>query len=372
MYKFKKITEYSSGILAIVLEIVLFNHYSQTIDFIESTQNINMIWIVFVLCFIWFFRFFCIIVYRFCINIYYRFLCDKIPNIIEKILFTDNLKLYFYKLKLHIRRCVRRFVFLKKASMPTFWLIPLWGAFIVILIILTHKSFWELIDECKFTLFSSIVVTCAISVRDAYYRNKDILNEQFEIYIWLMYSLENTISKVVKQNYPHYTDAYCSNWCYTDNRFRGIQTYIVSGKKMLPTVTLYNELEELKKVLEKAKKLIAVDRIITNEERILSYINDVLKRIDTIKNTEQCDKRELGDFCCDVYWLVLNHIRFPWRRDIDLDIKINKILLKKQQEKGKDKIKVNYYKHLLVDEDFDTTYPQHVVKVRKTKSIPKH
>lgn len=226
----------------------------------------------------------------------------------------------------------------------------------------------ELLDESKFSLFSSIIIACAVTVRDAYYRNKKILNEQFELYKDFMYSVEKMLYSVIKYNYPNYDNDEAFHWCYTNERFRKIQNCIVYGKRTIPTSLLKEDLEKLKSELETIKRLLSLGRIITDEVVIDYFIDDTLKELNYIRNLENCDKNKLSELCDSLYWWVLEPIRYPWRRDIDLDVKINTILLNKlQAKKSDDDVYFNYYKRLLVDDNYKTSYPKPIVKVKIKK-----
>lgn len=367
MYLIKRLFTYLNGFLFLALGIVLFVYYKPiNIDLVSLLKNTNIkiLWYVFLVVSLPFIKAFLSKLHILIIRIF---------NLIEKLLFTDGLKLIFYKLKLHRRRFIRRVKFLWKSCKPTLLLLPLWICFIVVLAVFTEKTFLDLLYESKFTLFSSIIIASAITVRDAYYKNKKNLYEQFEIYKDFMYALEDFINKIVKQNYPYYDDSNVY-WCYTDERFKKAEKFIIFGKRTIATSLIKENLEDLKAILETIKKRITINEIITNEDILVYLIDNALKKINSMKNSDNCDKKELNELCDDLYWWVLRSIRFPWRRDNDLDVKINTIRLTKlNAKKDDDDIQMNHYKRLLVDEHYCATYPKDIVKVKVQKTkIFKH
>lgn len=363
MFLIKKLFTYLSGLLFLALGIVLFVYYKPIdIGIVSLLKNINIkiLWCAFWVASLPFVK---------ALLSKLHILIIRFFDLIEKLLFTDALKLIFYKLKLHRRRFIRSVKFSWKSCKPTLLLLPLWICFIVVLAVFTEKTFLELLYESKFTLFSSIIIASAITVRDDYYKNKKKLYEQFEIYKDFMYALEDFINIIVKQNYPYYDDSNV-HWCYTDERFKKAEGFIIYGKRTIATSLIKENLEDLKAILETIKKRITINEIITNEDMLVYFIDNALKKINSIKTSDYYDKKELSELCDDLYWFVLRSIRFPWRRDIDLDVKIHTILLNKFSAKKGD-IYIDHYKRLLIDEDYCASYPKDIVKV-KVKKILKY
>lgn len=365
MYYVKKIVKYLSGVIFFILGFGLLDYYKLlTIDFLSVLKgvNVNIIWATFIIVSLPFFREFLPLLHKMIIRFF---------NIVEKKLFSDGMRLHFYKLKLRRRRFIRRFQFLRECCNPTLVLLPIWLVFIIILHIFTEKEYVVLFDEAKFSFFSSVILVCAVSIRDKITNYKSNLQEQFELYTDLMCSLEKMIWKIVKYNFPYYEEEYWSvNWCYTNERFRKIKDYIASDEKIFPIEILKEELEDLKNILESIKRLVITDKIETNERRLSVFVNDCFGKINLLKDLGQCDKKELEELCDNLYWRVLKPIRFPWRRDADLDIKIYTILLNKLYSKKDDDIYIDYYKRLLVDDDYEASYPKPIkkVKIKKCKS----
>lgn len=365
MYKVKRFLTYLSGFLFFLLGIVLFVYYKPiNIDIVLLFKNINIkiLWCVFGVASLPFIK---------ALLSKLHILIIRFFNLIEKLLFTDDLRLIFYKLKLHRRRLIRRLRFLIDCCKPTLVLVPLWIVFIIILYYFTEKDYLVLFEEAKFSIFSSVVLVCAVTIRDTITSYKANLQKQFELYKELMHSLEKMIWKVVKYNFPHYEDGYWNiNWCYTDERFHKIHKYIITDKGIIQIKFIKEEIEELKNILESIKRFTVTKKANANEEYLVTFIDDCLKKINLLNNSEQCDKKEIDELFNSIYWRVLKPIRFPWRRDTDLDVKIYTILLNRLNAKKDDDIYMDHYKRLLVDDNYEASYPKPIrkIKIKKHKS----
>lgn len=115
MYYIKKILKYLSGVLFLVLGIVLLNYYKiVTITFLQVLKdvNVNIIWVIFIIVSLPLLKELLPLLHKIVIRFF---------NIVEKLLFTDGMRLCFYKLKLSRRRFIRRFEFLLNTCKPTFF-----------------------------------------------------------------------------------------------------------------------------------------------------------------------------------------------------------------------------------------------------------
>ena len=365
MFKTKRFLKHLCGVLFLILGVILFVYYkplSKDALALLNDTNMKITLLVFIVVSLPFVKAFFSKLHRIIIKVF---------NLVEKMLFTDDLKIMFYKMKLHRRRFIRRFKILWECCKPTLILIPVWLFFIIIFHFLTKKDYLVLLDEAKFSFFSSVILVCVITIRDKVTNYKSNIQKQFELYIELMHSLEKMMWKVVKYNFPYYEDGYwCINWCYTNERFNKIHKYIVSDEKSISIKFIKEEIEELKNILESIKRFAVAKKIDTNENNLIMFIDDCSKKINLLNNLEQCDKKEIDELFSSIYWRVLKPIRFPWRRDTDLDVKIYTILLNRLNAKKDDDIYMDHYKRLLVDDNYEASYPKPIrkIKIKKHKS----
>lgn len=366
MYYIKKVVKYLSGIAFFILGFILLCYYEIfTIDLLAILERINVkiMWIVFIV--------FSLPFIKECLSALHE-LIIRFFGIIEKMLFTDGLRLIFYKLKLHRRRLLRRFYLLVEWCNSIYFLGPLWLIFIIILHFFTGKEYIVLFDEAKFSFFSSVILVCIVTIRDRIIDYKEKLHEQYDLYTDFWYHFEIFIYDIIVNNSPSNSfDLTGSWWCFTDERYNRISECIEVGSNDMNTTVIRDDLGELNRILHKVKKMLSSDSLLCDTYNLSEYVENCFEIIRCIQKKDDISKSELHEFC-DIMYRVLRRLRYPWRRDMDLDRKISKILMKRSFSLEYDDIDISIYDLVLADEDYDTEYPnfeyhRYRVKVRKRK-----
>lgn len=238
-----------------------------------------------------------------------------------KVRFWHGLLYHLLSISLCIKRTVRRLEKVIQFLSPVLFLIPVWGLFIFLLSMIEKQNILSYVDECKYSIFTSVVISAIVRLQGKVPEYRKNLQKQHEMYVTLMrntdclieYLFEHVVSKDEQPiDIPSWPT-------YTYERYRKIKEILpscsiedsYSQSELNSMLTLINEdISELK-VLNSKDGLQVADEI----DYDLDCAYQRVREFQTKATEKSVDVSILEHIIGDLFFLV-DGVRYPWRRDV--------------------------------------------------------
>lgn len=260
--------------------------------------------------------------------------------------FTDSFIVMWLETRLFFRRRIRRFRILFSMSdlLMYFFILLIWMVFVLIsnrvypFIFGHNERLIESIWNLKNSIFSSVVLAFFINSYNRILTYKNKIRKQHYMYVDAMDDFE----EIVK---PFFDDGIqCSfHPFYNQNCFDITKNAV--GKN---TVFIENTSERLIVLDCIQQQLFQIEKEIKNGNVI---ITDDIMTLNWIDNAKKCLKAEILREnneklleLCFVLFMILENLRYPWRRDADIE-KMIIFTLRKNNEK---EIRSNFYIRMML------------------------
>ncbi len=284
---------------------------------------------------------------------------DKYPVSLKSFFKITRLQMILFA-----KRSVRRLAFIVKNIKNTLLLLPVWLAFITILWLVTNDGFFELINQAKFSIFTSIILVCVSALRRAISSYKQDLFDQHAMYCELMHEAESLTGIVIRKiNGVNEEDFEIQSYFYTDGRFEQLCEFLkdIKKDKLVYVDSVVDNLKDIDTCVKTIYKACRGSDIYfyENIEKWFSAYKAIYSRI--------FEKRSLNKedfiFLIENLYDMVSFLRSIWRRDLDIDTEIAWALYNECDDKDD----LDYYLRLLIDDDFKNEYPVATKKIIKVK-----
>lgn len=199
-----------------------------------------------------------------------------------------------------------------------FFLVILWSIFIIAAMIITEQSLNEICHDIYIDFFTSVVVLFGLNASNHIYSNHMKLKRQHHYYVSTMDTIENIFELLFPNDMWSYYHPFYNETCYKQT-----MEYFNDNS---PSKVKKDDLKLWKKSVEVV--LCDLEYEIKNgfmqtndEEILLLYIRESQEKIRKIINKK--------DVKADIFWnlfMIIELIRYPWRRDQKYNSKIINIL----------------------------------------------
>ncbi len=235
--------------------------------------------------------------------------------------FWHGLLYRLLSISLCIKRTFRRLAKVTRFVSPVLFLIPVWGLFIFLLSLIEKQNILCYVDECKYSIFTSVVISAIVRLQGKVPEYRKNLQKQHDVYVSLMrntdclieYIFESTISKDDQSiDIPSWPT-------YTYERYRKIAEILpscsiynnFSQSKINSILTLINEDISALKVLNSKDGLQVADEI----DYDLDCAYQRVREFQTKVTEKSVDVSMLEHVIQDLFFLI-DRVRYPWRRDV--------------------------------------------------------
>lgn len=255
--------------------------------------------------------------------------------------FMHWLKYQILNIKLLWRRGCRNAKNMLKFFSPALSIVPVWLLFLFILDLLSKShTFLDYLQEAKFSIFTSVILVGTNNMIDRMKKRHAGFLEQFEIYTELMCASENLTRILYGGICPHRKYIMSSPF-FTKERTRETLNIFneVSRIKIEDEKELLSNIEWLSKCLKQLNRSYKVSYlcVICDKTRLTTMIESCEETICQIK------RHISGDDDSTIYIVsflntlsgLIEELRFPWRRDEDINKKRRKIICQDNTEPRK-------------------------------------
>ncbi len=235
--------------------------------------------------------------------------------------FWHGLLYHLLSISLCIKRTFRRLAKVTEFVSPVLFLIPVWGLFIFLLSVIEKQNILCYVDECKYSIFTSVVISAIVRLQGKVPEYRKNLQKQHDMYVSLMcntdcligYIFESVISKDEQS-----IDIPC--WpTYTYERYRKIE-------EILPSCSIQDSYSQSKLnsmlalIIEDINALRSLNckgglQAFDNIEYHLDCAYHRVREFQTKVAEENVDVTILEYIVRDLFFLI-DGVRYPWRRDV--------------------------------------------------------
>mgnify|MGYP003278109294 CR=1 FL=1 len=270
----------------------------------------------------------------------------------------DKVFIIAIKSNLYIKRCIRKI----RAMIPEninlyLFLTGLWIVFGVCNYYFYsafdyRKSVLDVFIELKNTYFTTVILAMVMNIYNINFNYHNNLVRQHEFYVDTMNIFENVFGNLLGDEKHKYIVFY-SDLCLknTLDYVKKINKQDIS--KLLNSKEFQNDLEELIEYINRIRYYFNSAKYFG---KINNYaLNSLEKKLKNLKNNLNNPDTYLKNIDDIAYSLcnIINILREPWRKDIESDIKIFKII----EKNNADCIKADFYYNMLVyGHDFSKKY----------------
>lgn len=238
----------------------------------------------------------------------------------------DKAIIVFIKIKLQIIRIARiiKVLFPKKDILLYLFLMTLWLIFGYFSKVVNYihdgknETFFRTMWNLKNSIFTSIFVSFTIGSLNRLNDYRIKLKAQHNLYVDSMSDFESIFDTLLPDNvWRNYHALYNERCCqFSIEYLKDKNPEIDFAKNQKLTIAIDSIQKRLEKIDDKLKN----GMLLVKDEDILSnYISDAQKKILELVLTEDLD--EIINLL-NVLLQVVDGIRFPWRKDIKLDLRI--------------------------------------------------
>lgn len=238
-----------------------------------------------------------------------------------KVRFWHGLLYHLLSISLCIKRTVRRLEKVIQFLSPVLFLIPVWGVFIFLLSVIEKQNILCYIDECKYSIFTSVVISAIVRLQGKVPEYRKNLQKQHEMYVTLMrntdclieYLFEHVVSKDEQPiDIPSWPT-------YTYERYGKI-------KEILPSCSIQDSYSQstlngmLALIIEDINALQALNykyglQALENIEYHLDCAYQRVREFQTKVAEKKVDITIQEYIIRDLFFLI-EGVRYPWRRDV--------------------------------------------------------
>lgn len=251
--------------------------------------------------------------------------------------FFDGVKLKGYSTLLALKRLKRRGKLLLKFTSPVLWLLPVWAVFFGMLSIVERQPYFGYFVECKYSIFTSIVIASIVRLQDKIPAYRKGLRVQHDAYTSLMYDTEGLINVLLKDalRCDGKRIAAPSHSCYTFQRWRYTSELLekCTVLKLFPQAQIKVAIQLLLDDIEGIRSLHNAKMLQTDSysDSFFEYeLNQMRAQLITLREHLDEHNVELADIVDAVRYLfnIVGKLRYPWRRDNAIDRKRRELICK--------------------------------------------
>ena len=248
-----------------------------------------------------------------------------------RVRFWHGILFHILSVWLHLKRTFRRAAKLVSFISPVLFLVPVWVVFIVILSLIEKQSIICYLDECKYSVFSSVVIAAIVRLQGKVPEYRKNLRIQHEMYVSLMGDADSLIEYIFDKAVSNDDRAIeIPDWpLYTIERYRkaneALQSCSVSNSiseaKVNAFLTLILDDISALRVMNGKGGLQATDDI----DYHIDCAHRRLKEFQTTIAEQNVDMSILEHTMQDLFFLI-DEIRYPWRREAFVN-KVQRIII---------------------------------------------
>lgn len=265
--------------------------------------------------------------------------------------FITYLKVQLLKLILIAIRLIRGILRLTKSLLPVIPVMLFWALFIWLLSYhnqVPEQNFLFYLKEAKYSIFTSVILVSVTNIISTFKKHKKILREQYYYYYNLMDYSDNFV-ELISKNINSDVEIFKYSFFTIDRHYKIrkiLENEIIhqfeNSNEIISTLDLISNYIRDIELASKNQALETKNDIAT----CIRWCKDALSKFRTtvINNEPDNDKTK---------WLVIHlydlieHIRYPWRRDEKIDSLIKNIIA---DDLGY--IEINTTLRLFVDKDY--------------------
>lgn len=231
--------------------------------------------------------------------------------------FWHGMRYCLLSISLYIKRTFRRLKKVTAFVLPSILILPVWTAFFLILMIIEKQSFIYYVDQCKYSIFSSVVIAAIVRLQSECSEYKKNLRTQHEKYVSLMHDTESLVDYIFECAKARPIEIPRRS-LYTLERYRKMNDALknISGLAAISETKL-KHLVSL--VVDDINALISL-----NNRGALQISGEMDYQLDrTVRKIKELQS-ELAEHTVDLstvndtigeLFFVIDELRYPWRRD---------------------------------------------------------
>ncbi len=232
------------------------------------------------------------------------------------------------KTKLHLIRIIRNIGFVMKSLFSALSVTPFWATFIIVLAgINKANDIVYYLNEAKYSIFTSVVLVGVTSVASAINRKRKNLIDQFGLCTDLTDSANEYARELaIFLNINH--KSFSPTPFSTEEEFEKMKKCFCKSRVVFSKSTY--ELRYQIEIVDRSLSLIA-SRInkneiysIQDEKETYSFAKMSLLRVKHSINSKKIDIEEII-MSLELLYDLIDDIRYPWRRDAEIDQKITEL-----------------------------------------------
>lgn len=249
-----------------------------------------------------------------------------------KVRFWHGVLYTMLKVWLFIVRIFRRAKKSVSFLTPVLLLIPAWAVFITFLWITGENSIVFYLNESKYSIFTSVVITAIVRLQGEISEYRKNIRVQHDLYVSLMYDTEKLIEIVFERivrnnkrvdfiNHPLYTYGRFDKLRKTlDNN----KNKIINNPKLNADIYIENIVNDIDEIKDKSK----FDRLWVKDDTgfDIEYAYMCVKEFQDKNNQSNLDLEAIENVIWALYTLV-NKVRYPWRKDHFVDMILRRIIV---------------------------------------------
>lgn len=232
---------------------------------------------------------------------------------------------------LYIKRMVRRIGRLIGILSPVLFLIPVWIMFMLFLCVIEKQNLIVYFEECKYSIFSSVVIASIIRLQSKVPEYRKSLRVQHEMYVSLMCDTHKLIKLITNNiNLTNKQQIQIPAWpLYTMERYRKARQCLsdcdvsadLNAEAAMYIALIIDDINAIKSAYNSEKLYVEEDL-----KYHLDWAYRRMKELQAKVNVHDVDIKAI-DFTLMAVHALVAQLQYPWRRDDSINKIRRKIII---------------------------------------------